>query len=107
MAALQETRWFGNGVYKVAGSIVLSSGRPVPAQDESRQRGEGVAFLYCLDQQLQLGRWWQFMESIEFYTGDGVYKSITQAICLMLHVFSCYAPTYIVSKEEKDGFFAF
>ena len=45
MAALQKTRWFGNVVYKVAGSIVLSSGRPIPAQGESRQRGKIVALV--------------------------------------------------------------
>ena len=45
MTALQETKWFGNGVDKAIGSIVLPSGRPVPTQGESRQRGEGVALV--------------------------------------------------------------
>ena len=32
VAALQETRWFSDGVYKIAGSIVLSSGRLLPVE---------------------------------------------------------------------------
>jgi len=45
MAALQETRWFGEGIYKVGESFVLSSGRPVPVQGKARQQGEGVALV--------------------------------------------------------------
>ncbi len=30
VAAVQETKWFGNEVYEVRGSVVLASGRPVP-----------------------------------------------------------------------------
>jgi len=36
VAALQETEWFGEGVYEVAGSFVFSSDKPVPAQSELR-----------------------------------------------------------------------
>jgi len=37
VAALQETKWFGEGIYNVGESFVLSFGRPVPAQGEGRQ----------------------------------------------------------------------
>ena len=30
VAAVQETRWFGNEVYRVGNSVVLAAGRPVP-----------------------------------------------------------------------------
>ena len=45
MAALQETKWFNDAVYKVGESIVLAAGRPTPSAGESRQRGEGVAIV--------------------------------------------------------------
>ena len=44
VAALQETKWFGEAVYKVGESIVLAAGRPTPPAGEPRQRGEDVAF---------------------------------------------------------------
>ena len=40
---LQETKWFGSKIYKVGKSVILSSGRDVPKEGGSRQRGEGVA----------------------------------------------------------------
>ena len=36
-AGLQETKWFGNGIYPVSCATVLSSGRPVPV-DTARVR---------------------------------------------------------------------
>ena len=43
VAGLQETKWFGSKIYKVGKSVILSSGRDVPKEGGSRQRGEGVA----------------------------------------------------------------
>ena len=43
VAALQETKWYGEAVYRVGDAIVLAAGRPTPPVGESRQRGEGVA----------------------------------------------------------------
>ena len=34
VAALQETRWYGNDVYHVGESVVLAAGRPVPQAGE-------------------------------------------------------------------------
>ena len=45
VAALQETKWFGNEVYKVGKSVVLAAGREVPGAEAARQRGEGVAIV--------------------------------------------------------------
>ena len=46
VAALQETKWFGNEVYKFGESLVLAAGRPIPQED--RQQGEGVACRACM-----------------------------------------------------------
>ena len=43
VAGLQETKWFGSKIYKVGKSVILSSGRNVPKEEGSTQRGEGVA----------------------------------------------------------------
>ena len=43
--ALQETKWFGCGAYKVSDSVVLASGRCTPREGECIQRGEGVALV--------------------------------------------------------------
>ena len=45
VAGLQETKWFGNEVYKVGESVVLSAGRDVPREGGNGQRGEGVAIV--------------------------------------------------------------
>ena len=45
VAALQETKWFGEDVYHVGGSVVLAAGRPVPGDGQARKRGEGVALV--------------------------------------------------------------
>ena len=46
VAALQETKWFGNAVYHVGKSIVLTAGRETPQGCQPRQRGEGVAIVF-------------------------------------------------------------
>ena len=35
VVGLQETKWFGCDVYDVAGCVVLTSGRPLPNNDDS------------------------------------------------------------------------
>ena len=39
VAATQETKWFGNAVYRVGESVVLTAGRPAPGPEQSKQRG--------------------------------------------------------------------
>ena len=38
VAALQETKWFNDAVYKVGENIVIAAGRPTPPVGETRQR---------------------------------------------------------------------
>ena len=45
VAALQETKWFNDAVYRVGESIVIAAGRLIPPDGEIRQRGEGVAIV--------------------------------------------------------------
>ena len=45
VAALQETKWFGRGVYQVGGSVVLTARRERPSKGDGIQRGEGVAIV--------------------------------------------------------------
>ena len=45
-AAIQETWWFGSDCYTIEGYLVLSSGRPIPAERESVRRGEGLAVIF-------------------------------------------------------------
>ena len=45
VSALQETKWFGNEVYRVGNSVVLTAGRPVPAEGQARKHREGVAIV--------------------------------------------------------------
>ena len=42
VAALQETKWFGQAMYCVGKSVVITAGRPTPQPGQSKQR-EGVA----------------------------------------------------------------
>ena len=43
VAALQETKWFGEDEYRIGKCVVLAAGRPVPGPGVVKQRGEGVA----------------------------------------------------------------
>ena len=75
IAALQETKWFGEDVYRVGESVVLAAGRPVPGPGVVRQRGEGVAIVLS---GLAVGAWktcrWQLLESLELEVGDSYFE---------------------------------
>ena len=43
--AIQETKWFGCGAYKVSDIMVLNSGRLTPCEGECAQRRAGVALV--------------------------------------------------------------
>ena len=45
MTALQKTKWFGSEVYRVTRSVVLTSGKEKPAQEDTVKSGEGVAIV--------------------------------------------------------------
>jgi len=92
VGALQETKWFGNEVYRVADGVVLTARRCTPTEGDVVQRGEGVA-LVLRDSAIFAwnrggnGGWhawksWCVSVHLELYgTTSG------------LHVISCYTPT--------------
>ena len=48
MAVIQEVKWFGCGVYRVAESVcgdVTAAGRPMPSAGVVNLRGEGVVIV--------------------------------------------------------------
>ena len=104
VAALQETKWFGNAEYHVGRSVVLSAGRPTPGTGKPRQRGEGVAIVLTGEAVTAWkagGEQWKARSS----------RLITAKLKLgdrhqeILHVISCYAPTFAANRTEKDKFF--
>ena len=100
VGALQETKWFGEAVYEMNGSVLLTAGRPTPADGVPIWRGEGVA-LVLLGSALVAwrcgGKQWKAWSSrcisafLEFPGHAG-----------WLHTLSCYAPTRAASREDKD-----
>ena len=102
VGALQETKWFGDAVYEMNGSVLLTAGRPILADGVPIQRGEGVT-LVLLGSALVAwrcgGKQWKAWSSrcisafLEFPGHAG-----------QLHVLSCYAPTRAASREDKDKF---
>lgn len=105
VAGLQETKWFGSGVYKVAESVVVASGRPVPGAGVVNQRGEGVAIVLsgpAVEAWGSGGSRWKAWSSRLVSVALKVGKNRTD----VLHVVSCYAPTFAASREEKDSFYS-
>ena len=118
--ALQNTKWFGSEVYRVAMSVVLTSGREnpaqgdtvkrgtsgreKPAQGDTVKRGEGVTIVLtdcAIDAWKAAGRQWKACSS----------RAVPACLQLggrsrdKLHVVSCYAPIRAASRQEKDTFF--
>ena len=102
-AGLQETKWFGNAVYKVGESIVLTAGRPTPQAGQPRQRGEGVAIILS---GLAVAAWKRGGEVWKAWSSRLVTATLqlgqTSSDCL--HLLSCYAPTFAASRVEKDHY---
>ena len=93
VAALQETKWFGDETYRVGNSTVLTVGRKIPDSDELRVRGEGVALVLsskAKDAWNEGGTKWIAWSSrlIVATLSTGRQKNDR------LHVLSCYAPTF-------------
>ena len=93
VAALQETKWFGDAIYRVSQSIVVAAGRPMSCAGALRQRGEGVAIVLSGS---ALKAWSSRLVSATLKMGHKQDR--------WLHVLSCYAPTYAASRE-KNRFF--
>ena len=102
VAALQETKWFGNHVYHVGKSIVLAAGRKTPQGCQPRQR-EGVAIIltaHAITVWKAGGEQWRSWGSriIKVSLGGGSRKTSR------VHILSCYAPTFGASRAEKELF---
>ena len=104
IAALQETKWFGNGVYHVCYSIVLASGRDTPSVGEPVQRGEGVALVLTGP---AIAAWKDGGEQWKAWSSRLVSAKVqlSSKQTGKLHVLSCYAPTRAASRIEKDEFY--
>ena len=103
VAALQETKWFGNAVYSVGESTVLASGRPTPLSVEPRLRGEGVAIVLsgpAVRAWKAAGQQWKAWSSrvISAVLQPGKTNSSR------IHFLSCYAPTFSASRDMKNQF---
>ena len=106
VAALQETKWFGSGVYEVGESVVLAAGRPVPGDGVVKQRGEGVAVVLsgvAVSAWKDSGKCWKAWSSRLISVKLKVARG-NRNKCFV-YVFSCYAPTYAASREEKNAFY--
>ena len=106
IAGLQETHWFGESTYRVADRLVLTSGRPVPAEAESCRRGEGVALV--LNKTAEEA-WRAGGCSVTNVNSRLMYARFrfalqnggTQRLC----VICAYAPTFRSSRSVKDRFY--
>ena len=107
IAALQETKWFGNAVYTVGESVVLAAGRPTPGPAQTKQRGEGVAIV-LMDSALRAwrasGEQWKAWNS-RLVTAKLQIGLRRRSGSTHLHVLSCYAPTFAAPREVKDTFY--
>lgn len=105
VAGLQETRWFGEAVYSVQDSVVLSSGRKLPQKGEKFIRGEGVAIVLrgrAARAWKDGGSQWRAI-SPRLAVAQLRLKTNRQEICI--HVVVCYAPTYRSQRCQKDEFY--
>ena len=103
IGALQETKWFGEEVYRVGESIVLTSGRKTPGLNEKKTRGEDVAIVLSGPAKRAWrggGNQWKAWSS-RLITAT---LSVGSHRCDHLHILSCYAPTFRASRE-KDKFY--
>ena len=102
-AGLQETKWFGNAMYKVGESVVLTAGRPTPQAGQPRQRGEGVAIILSGP---AVAAWKRGGEVWKAWSSRLVTATLQlgQTSADRLHLLSCYAPTFAASRVEKDYF---
>ena len=104
IAALQETKWFGSGLYHVGDSVILTSGRKIPSDGEPVQRGEGVALVLsgpAIEAWKDGGEQWKAWGSRLVSAKLQLNNKRTGK----LHVLLCYAPTRAASRAEKDEFY--
>ena len=106
VAGFQETRWFGTDTYRVGGAVVLASGRPLPRSGDAVRRGEGVAIVLrgrALQAWRAGGEQWRAVSS---RIAVAQLQMTFRKRLFVIHVVSCYAPTFRSSRADKDAFFA-
>ena len=104
IGALQETKWFGCGTYKVSDSMVLTSGRRTPGEGECAQKGESVALVLRGKALAAWRRGGQQWKAWSLRCVSAVLQADKRTVN-RIHVVSCYAPTRAASREDKDVFF--
>ena len=96
VTALQEVKWFGSEVYRVAGSVVLTSGREKPVQGDTVKREDGIAIVltdWAIDAWKAAGRQCKAWSS----SAASAYLQLGGRSRDKLQVVSCYAPTRAAS----------
>ena len=104
VAALQETKWFGQAVYCVGKSVVITAGRPTQQPGQSKERGEGVAVVFsgpAITTWKKGGEQWKTWGSRLIKVTLATGKKSSDC----LHVLSCYAPPFAASRDVKEVFF--
>ena len=101
VAWLQETKWFGSEVYNIAGSTVLTSGLNKPADDQNHHRGEGIAIVLS-DQAVKV---WKASGSHCKASSSRIISACLKLKNEKLYAISCYAPTRLARREDKDQFY--
>ena len=102
VAALQETKWFGSGVYEVRKSVVLAAGRFVPGDGVVKQRGKGVAVVLSV---VAVSAWKDAGKCWKAWSLRLISVKLKVARGNRDKCFICvWSPTYAASREEKNAF---
>ena len=117
IAAIQETKWFGSDVWQSDGYTLLHSGRPLPGDEESGIRNEGVGIM--LDENAsaawkEAGEAWEAVSSRIFTAqlktmsrgkrrpGGG--RETRNSYISVISVYADYAPTARAPPGVKGKF---
>jgi len=87
--------------HKVGGSVVVVTGRPVPGEEATGQNGEGVAIVLSS----QAVEAWEGGDSRWKAWSSRLVSAVLKVGCGsrdVLHVLSCYAPTFAASIREDN-----
>lgn len=103
VAALQETKWYNNAMYKVKDSIVLAAGRPTPSDRQPNKRGEGVAIVL---RGTAVSAWKKGGKQGKSWSSRLITAVLQPGNTNLerVHIISCYAPTYSANRSTKDKF---
>ena len=114
IAAISETKWFGQNIYEIEGYTILHSGRPVPGDGDIIERNEGVGIVLdplLADAWRRAGEVWKGVSSriimARVKLDDRTRRQIGRNIIRPTHatIISVYAPTHQSSLEKKEEFY--